>query len=78
MRVEERQNHVMSLTKKQWQKGGFSNNLKCKLALSSKQEPIVNAGKQHIVLDKKRIVDGGGNHKKTKQLTHHDILKRRK
>lgn len=55
MRKKERQNHVMALTTKEITKDDFSNNLKCKLALSSKQEQIVNAEEQHSVLENKQI-----------------------
>lgn len=70
MRNKERKIYLMSLTEKKWQEGGLSNNLKCKLVWSGKQELIGNAEKQHTELrrKKKRTVYGGGNHKKTKQL----------
>lgn len=44
----------MSLTEKKWQEGGLSNNLKCKLVWSGKQELIGNAEKQNIELRRKK------------------------
>ena len=67
MRNKEWKNHAISLKEKRRQKGSFSNNLKCKLALSGKQELKRNVKKQHILLGigGRRII----NNKKINSLT---------